>query len=629
MSRLHLLGDYGGYMNSKVVALVSAFALLAACGSKEEATTPAAEVRSAEQAFDAAVQQMTTAYFYHVPEAATQLGISEAVVPGTSDRMMDRSVDGNAARNRALEAALAELSSIDAESLSPDRRRTHAVLTTLFEGALGPSRVVDYGTTAGAWTLWYLPYPIVQNSGPTVDIPNFLSSQQPVTNAEEAETFLVRLASVEQALDGALESYRQGVQKGAIPPDFIVERSLGVVEAFVEPPPGQNSLYVSFAEKMEAAEIEDADAYADRALQIIDAQVIPAYQRIADYLGEIRASAPHDAGIWRLPNGEALYAAMIRHMTDSNLSAADVHQTGLDEVDRITREMDEILRAQGYTDGTVGERMQKLNVEPRFLYSNDAEGKENLLNDVRAQVDGMYAELPNWFRKLPKHKVEVRPVPEFSQSSAPIGYYNTPAPDGSRPGYYFINLRDTALHPSWTLPTLSYHEAVPGHHLDGATAMELEVPPVVKALWSNTSGEGWALYAERLAAEMGMYADDPYGDLGRLQAELHRAVRLVTDTGMHAQRWSRERAIEYMVDAEGLDEATATSEIERYAVWPAQALGYKLGQLKILALREEAEQALGDAFDIRDFNQQVLDVASAPLPFIEITIRNWIAASTE
>jgi uncharacterized protein (DUF885 family) len=488
---------------------------------------------------------------------------------------------------------------------------------------------VDYGTTAGAWTLWFLPYPIVQNSGPTVDIPNFLSSQQPVTNAEEAETFLVRLASVEQALDGALESYRHGVQQGAIPPDFIVDRSLAVVEAFIEPPAGQNSLYVSFANNLEAADIEDAEAYADRALKMIDAQVIPAYQRIADYLGEIRASAPHDAGIWRLPDGEALYAAMIRHMTDSDVSAEDIHQTGLDEVDRITREMDEILRAEGYTDGSVGERMQKLNVEARFLYSHDAEGKEKLLNDVRAMVDGMYAELPNWFRKLPKHKVEVRPVPEFSQSSSPMGYYNNPAPDGSRPGYYFINLRDTALHPSWTLPTLSYHEAVPGHHLDGATAMELDVPPVVKALWSNTSGEGWALYAELLAAEMGMYADDPYGDLGRLQAELHRAVRLVTDTGMHAKKWSREQAIEYMVDVEGLDRATATSEIERYAVWPAQALGYKLGQLRILALREEAEQALGDAFDIRDFNQQVLNVASAPLPFIENTIRNWIAATLE
>lgn len=616
-------------MNLRVGAIIGAIVLLTACGSKDEATTPATEVRSTDAAFDAAVQSMTLAYFSHVPEAATQLGIAEQVVPGTSDRMMDRSVDGNAARNRALEAALAALNSVDEEALSPDKRRTHAVLTTLFDGALAPSRVVDYGTTAGAWTLWYIPYSIVQNSGPTVDIPNFLSSQQPVRNAAEAEVYLARLASVQEALDGALESYRYGVQRGAIPPDFIVEKSLAVVEAFIEPAAGQNSLYVSFTEKLESAGIENAEAYADRALAIIDADVIPAYQRIADYLSEIRASAPHDAGIWRLPDGEALYAAMIRHMTDSNLSADDIHRTGLEEVERISREMDAILRSEGYTEGSVGERMQQLNVEQRFLYANDAEGKAQLLDDVRAMVDGMYAELPNWFRKLPRHEVEVRPVPEFSQNSAPIGYYNPPAPDGSRPGYYFINLRDTALHPSWTLPTLSYHEAVPGHHLDGATAMELEVPQVVKALWSNTSGEGWALYAEQLAAEMGMYADDPYGDLGRLQAELHRAVRLVVDTGMHAKQWSREQAIEYMVDAEGLDEATATSEIERYAVWPAQALGYKLGQLRIVALREEAQQALGDAFDIRDFNQQVLDVASTPLPFIEDSIRNWILTSVE
>ena len=616
-------------MNLKAGAIVGTLALLTACGAEDAESTAVADVRPANERFDAAVQQMTTAYFYHVPEAATQLGVSEDLVPGTAHRMMDRSVDGNAARNRALEEALAGLTSIDAESLSPDRRRTHAVLTTLFEGALGPSRVVDYGTTSGAWTFWYLPYPIVQNSGPTVDIPNFLNSQQPVTNEREAEAYLVRLASVGQALDGALESYRYGVQRGAIPPDFIVEKSLAVVEAFIEPPAGENSLYVSFAGKLQIAGIENAQAYADRALKIIDAEVIPAYRRIADYMGEIGSSAPHDAGIWRLPDGEALYAAMIRHMTDSNLSADDVHQIGLDEVARITREMDEILRAEGYQEGTVGERMQRLNVEPRFLYSNDAEGKERLLNDVRAQVEGMYAELPNWFRKLPKHRVEVRMVPEFSQGSAPMGYYNNPAPDGSRPGYYFINLRDTALHPSWTLPTLSYHEAVPGHHLDGATAMELDVPVVVKALWSNTSGEGWALYAERLAAEMGMYAEDPYGDLGRLQAELHRAVRLVTDTGLHAKKWSRERAIEYMVDVEGLDEATAVSEIERYVVWPAQALGYKLGQLRILALREEAIRALGDAFDIRDFNQQVLNVASAPLPFIESTVRSWIARERE
>ena len=605
-------------MKLKASVIVGVSVLLAACGQD----------KSADEQFDAAVEEMSMAYFSHVPEAATQLGISDESVPGVNRRMMDRSIEGNAARNKALEAALAELNAIEAVVLTPDRQRTHAVVTTLFEGMLGPSRVVDFGTTAGAWTAWYTPYAISQNSGPTVDIPNFLNSQQPVTTVAEAEDYLERLASVRVALDGALESYRAGVQAGAIPPDFIVEKSLAVVETFMEPGAGQNPIYLTFADKLEAAGIENASDYAGRALQIIDADVLPAYQRIADYMGEIKSSAPHDAGLWRLPNGEALYAAMIRHMTDSNLSADDVHRTGLDEVNRITSEMDKILRSEGYEDGTVGERIQQLNTESRFLYANDAEGKEKLLNDIRTMIDAMYAELPNWFRKIPEHKVEVYMIPEFSEASAPLGYYNNPAPDGSRPGFYFINLRDTALHPSWTLPTLSYHEAVPGHHLDGATSIDRDVPLLAKALWSNTSGEGWALYAERLAAEMGMYADNPYGDLGRLQAELHRAVRLVTDTGMHAKKWSREEAIKYMIETEGLDEATSTSEIERYVVWPGQALGYKLGQLKILALRKEAKQALGDAFDIRDFNQQVLDVASSPLPYIEVTIRKWIASST-
>ena len=614
-------------MKSKYLLATVAAVLLAACGSASDSSAPVESAASANEQFDAAVQGMATAYFSHVPEAATQLGVSEEVVPNTLRRMMDRSVSGNATRADEIEEALARLEAIDASVLSPDRRRSHAVLTILFEGMLAPSRVVDFGTTAGAWTMWYLPYPIVQNSGPTVDIPNFMNSQQPVASVEDAEAWLARLETVGDALDGALESYRHGVQQGAIPPGFIVEKSLGVVDAFIAPGAGQNPMYLSFVDRLGEAEVAGADEYAERALRIIDAEVLPAYQRIADYLGEIRGSAPHEAGLWRLPNGEALYAAMIRHMTDSTLTADEIHRIGLDEVARITAEMNKILRSEGYEEGTVGERIQQLNIDPRFLYPNDAEGREQLLSDVRAQVDGMYAELPNWFRKLPRHEVEVRAVPAFSQASAPIGYYNPPAPDGSRPGYYFINLRDTALHPSWTLPTLSYHEAVPGHHLDGATAMELESPSVVKALWSNTSGEGWALYAEQLAAEMGMYDDDPYGDLGRLQAELHRAVRLVTDTGMHAKKWSREEAIEYMVSVEGLDEATATSEIERYVVWPAQALGYKLGQLKILALRREARETLGDAFDIREFNQTVLEVASTPLPFIEATVRDWIAAN--
>ena len=230
--------------------LPMAFLLLAACGGADDSGVPAANAVSANEQFDAAVQGMSTAYFSHVPEAATQLGVSEVVVPDTLRRMMDRTVAGNAARVKDIEAALGRLEAIDAAALSPDRRRSHAVLTILFEGMLAPSRVVDYGTTAGAWTMWYLPYPIVQNSGPTVDIPNFLNSQQPVASAEDAEAWLARLATVGDALDGALESYRHGVQQGAIPPDFIVDKSLGVVDAFIAPGAGQNPMYLSFVDRL-------------------------------------------------------------------------------------------------------------------------------------------------------------------------------------------------------------------------------------------------------------------------------------------------------------------------------------------------------------------------------------------
>jgi uncharacterized protein (DUF885 family) len=268
--------------------------------------------------------------------------------------------------------------------------------------------------------------------------------------------------------------------------------------------------------------------------------------------------------------------------------------------------------------------MLQLNVEERFVYANTAEGKAALIADASAQVDAIKALLPEWFATMPKYPVEVKPVPEYSQDSAPTGYYNPPAKDGSRPGVYWINVRDTAVHPRFALPTLSYHEAIPGHHLHFATAVGQDLPPLLPAIWSNAAGEGWALYAELLAAEMGMYDGDPYGDLGRLQAELHRAVRLVVDTGMHAKKWSREQAIEYMVDIEGVERGTAVSEVERYAVWPGQALGYKLGMLKILELRAEARRQLGDRFDIRAFNDTVLHVASTPLPFIEATVREWI-----
>jgi uncharacterized protein (DUF885 family) len=539
--------------------------------------------------------------------------VSELVVPRTAHRLMSRSIQGETGRREELGAALERMQAIDPEDLTGDRPRTYAIVTTLMAGALAPAAVAEYGTTIDGYGFWYLPYTINQLSGPTVDIPNFLNNQQPVNNSEEAEAYLVRLAAVQGALDGALENVRVAVSKGAIPPDFVVGKSAAVVESFAAAPPQENLIYTSFLERLDAAGVEDAAAYAERALAIISGQVIPAYRRIGDYLAEIRPSAPHEAGIWRLPEGEALYAAMVRHMTDSFGAIAGGSPPGRSRRGRAHHQRDGRDPAERGLHGRLRGPAHAA-AERRRAFRLPEHGGRERITEI----------LPQWFATMPKYRVEVRPVPEFSQDSAPTGYYDQPAKDGSRPGIYWLNVRDTAMHPRFTLPTLTYHESIPGHHLHFSTSVEQDSPPLVTAMWSNATGEGWALYSEQLAAEMGMYQNDPYGDLGRLQAELHRAVRLVVDTGMHAQKWSREQAIDYMMDVEGVEEGTAISEVERYAVWPGQALGYKLGMLKILELRGEAQQALGDSFDIRAFNDTLLHVASTPLPYIEHTVRNWI-----
>ncbi len=598
---------------------------LSACG--ERGATPAASSEVPAQAnYDQVLAALTKGYFSSLPEAATYIGAPEDVAPGAGGKLNDRSPAGERARRQHMEALLADLKSADPETLSADDQRVRTTLITLIDGALAPARIADYGSSYGSYGVWFLPYAINQNSGPTVDIPNLMEAQQAVGNEEEAALYLARLGSIGATLDGALEKLKADVANGAIPPDFIIEKAKAVVDAFAATAPAENVLYASFKAKLEASNVDGADALSAQALALVEGEVIPAYTRISTYLGEIAPDAPHDAGVWRLPNGEAFYRAMVRHMTDSDLSPDDVHQTGLDEVTRITAEMDALLQAQGYTQGSVGERMAALGAEPRFVYPNTDEGKVKILADIQDQLAAVRAVLPGWFGVLPKYDVIVRAVPAFSQDSAPGGYYDNPSPDGSRPGTYWINLRDTAIWPSFTVPTLTYHEAIPGHHMQVAIAMDQDAPLVATAFFSNPSGEGWALYAEALAVEMGLYDDDPFGHLGQLQDELHRAIRLVVDTGMHAKKWSREQAIDYMVSVEGVEPSEAVSEIERYVVWPGQALGYKIGMLKLQALRREAETVFGDEFDIRDFHDRVLEVASSPLPVIEAQISDWIAA---
>lgn len=618
-------------MRHRLPLLVSLTVALAVCAGPApaapepvEVAAPAVADPAAAARFDAAVDALSAAYFRLVPEAATYNGAPEALAPGASARLNDRSPSGDRARTAELEAVLADLRAIPADGLDPGRRRMQASVVTVLDGSLAPSRVVRYGSSFAPYGLWYTPYALLQLSGPTVETPNLLMAQHGVGDAAGARAYVARLAAFPAALDGALAKLRQDVALGAIPPDFLIDKTRAVVDAFAAVPAAEQPLVTSFRTRLATAKVEDADAFVAQAQALVGDGVIPAYRRISAYLATIRPQAPHDAGIWRLPDGDALYRALIRQMTDVERDPAEVHRIGLEEVARIGGEMDALLRAHGYTKGTVGERMQALGAEARFAYPNDDAGRAAIMASIQSQLAGVRAALPKWFGTLPRHEVEVRRVPVFSQDSAPGGYYDPPAPDGSRPGIYSINLRDTSMWPKYAVATLTYHEAIPGHHMQMAIAIDQKIPLIANALYSNPSGEGWALYSEALAKEMGLYADDPFGDLGRLQAEMHRAVRLVVDTGMHAMKWSREKAVDYMMLNEGAERAGVEAEIERYAAWPGQALGYKLGMLTIQDLRKEAEAELGDRFDIRAFHDRLLRVSSFALPVIEADMRAWI-----
>jgi uncharacterized protein (DUF885 family) len=308
------------------------------------------------------------------------------------------------------------------------------------------------------------------------------------------------------------------------------------------------------------------------------------------------------------------------------MTADEIHNYGLSEVTRITAEMDALLKAQGMKDGTVGERMNKLRIDPRFAFKNTDEDRARVLKEYKDDVARALAAAPKYFSKLPKAPVEVRAVPKYAEQGEAGAYYNQPALDGSRPGIVFVNLRDVTENPSWANHTTAFHEGVPGHHFQLALAQEIKGLPMLRRVFTPSSfAEGWALYAERFAKEMGMYDNDPFGDLGRLRDELFRATRLVVDTGMHAKHWSREQAIDYMMKTTGMAESDVTAEIERYVVWPGQACAYKIGMKTILDMRAKAKAELGDKFDLKAFHAAVLLNGGMPLDVFENSIDRWIA----
>jgi uncharacterized protein (DUF885 family) len=474
-------------------------------------------------------------------------------------------------------------------------------------------------------------YRVNQLSGPMVNLPQFLTDRHIIGDEKSFQRYISRLNEFARVIAEVKIRVIDDRDNGTVPPDFVIEKTLLGMRSFIEDGAKQNPLFTTLPKKVENIDgLSDVrkDELSQQALNVIEAKILPQYGEMIALFEELLTISNHDAGIWRLPNGEEIYRSALRSNNSTTLTADEIHQIGLSEVARIELEMEDILLGQGLSEGSVVSRIRYLMELPEHNFANTDEGRiEQIayLNEVNAQI---MASIEDYFITIPPQPLEIVRVPEYSQDSAPGGYYQPPAMDGSSPGKFYINQKDTRDNPRWTLPTLMYHEGAPGHHFQLSAAQLIENVPFLRKVSPFTAyAEGWGLYSERIAAEdMGMYLDDPLGDLGRLQAEMFRAVRLVVDTGMHAKRWSRERAIEYMLSKTGMTEAEVTREIERYVVWPGQATAYKVGQLSMLRLRAMAENQLGDAFDIREFHEMILMNGAMPLEILEESVESWVEA---
>ena len=554
------------------------------------------------------------------PELLTYLGaIDNTPLDFHSGKLADYTQEEEERSIEKLRQARAGLDAYGPEGLSGQELLTWKIAAWFFDDLLRQAE------------LRYSGYRVNQISGVTVNMPQFLTDTHVIKNEKSVRRYLSRLAEFGRVLRETHTRVVDDRANGVIPPDFVIEKALVGMNKFIDGGAEQNPLVTTLEPKL--AELEGVDAataetFMAEAARLVSTEVIPGYVAMIDLFESMLPEATHDAGIWRIPNGEAIYAANLRSNTTTQYSADQIHETGLAEVDRIEAEMLDILDSQGVTGEDFASRIRVLMADPAHQFPNSDEGRAEMIASLEAVDQRVMAIAADYFITIPPQPLEIVRVPEYSQDSSPGGYYNGPALDGSRPGRFYINQKNTADNPRWTLPTLMIHEGSPGHHFQISTSQLIEGVPLLRRLSPfNAYSEGWALYSERIAkTDMGLYDDDPLGDLGRLQAEMFRAVRLVVDTGMHAKRWSREQAIEYMITKTGMTDEEVTREIERYVVWPGQATAYKTGQLALLDMRKEAEEALGERFNLRTFHEAVLMNGAMPLDILKDTMVEWAAS---
>jgi uncharacterized protein (DUF885 family) len=474
----------------------------------------------------------------------------------------------------------------------------------------------------------YLDYPLNQIGGIHLNTVEFMNSVHPIRTKSEAKAFIKRTDLIKEVYEGTLNHLKKQADNGIYPPEFVYGLVINQLDEFINISNSEHPLYKQFMLKVKKLELsnDEIDYLENEMIRSINESVTPGFKLLRNFMANTQKNANKNHGIWSQPGGDEYYKLKIRTFTTTDYSPEEIHQMGLNEVKRISSRMKEILTSLGYDENkSVGELMNELNENPDFLYADTPDRKEIVVNDYTDMVNEAIRVMTNYFHTMPKSEVIVKAVPEYSEQNAAGGYYQSPALDGSRPGVFYANLYDIKQTPTYSMRTLAYHEATPGHHHQIAHSLENEELTLYRRFGYYTSAfaEGWALYSEILALEVGL-AENPYDELGILQSELFRANRLVVDTGMHYKRWTREEAMDYMKSVTGMSDTEVRVEIERYIVWPGQALSYKVGMIKILELRERAMKELGEKFNIKDFHSAVLDHGNPPLFIVEEMVEKMI-----
>lgn len=550
------------------------------------------------------------------PQTMTSLGL-----PGlglVNDELDDYSRQSQDEAHKQSEEALATLLEYDVDAMSEEQLRSRNILIWFLTDIIEARQFRDHG------------YRVSHNSGVQQSLTDFMINMHVVNDTSDLEDYLERLNQFDRVFIEVMASLQDAEKQGIVQPSFMIEKMLADMTTFTRMPVAQNPLHLDFSEKLariQGLSEEERESYKIEFSSAMDNSVLPAYQLYVDHFSLLLTSSNDDDGVWKLPDGDAYYQYRIKSNTTTDYTAAYLHTLGLEEVSRIDLEMKEVLVSLGVESASVTDAMKKFAVDERYLFEDSEVGRQQILDEYNKIINEINLGMGDVFKRLPVAQLEVLAVPAFLEQTAAGGYYQPPSLGGSRPGRFFANLYDIKATTKFGMRTLAYHEAVPGHHFQIAIAQELEGLPTFRSVVPFTSFvEGWALYAERLAWELG-YQTDPLDNLGRLSAEKFRAVRLVVDTGIHHKRWTRERAIAYMNENTDMADSEVVSEIERYIADPGQALAYKVGMLKILELREKAKSALGANFDLREFHDVVLAHGPLPLMILEELVDEYIQST--